>query len=239
MIKHIYDELAKRWYRGGSIFIYSDTHFNDAEVSTIRKNYIGDLEQVKRINSKVGKNDTIIFLGDIGDIEFIKKIRGYKVLVMGNHDKGASNYKRVIKKEIKYDFDFDYDIYTNGKKVQSEGWVVIDSSEGGLTFERVAEDNHLFDEVYEGPIMISDKVILSHEPISLPSFMFNIHGHDHSGSTKQINHLNVCAELIDYTPVCLKSIFEGGYLKNVTSIHRQTIDKQIKNKKERKIKNEN
>ena len=98
MIKHIYDELAKRWYRGGSIFIYSDTHFNDAEVSTIRKNYIGDLEQVKRINSKVGKNDTIIFLGDIGDIEFIKKIRGYKVLVMGNHDKGASNYKRVIKK---------------------------------------------------------------------------------------------------------------------------------------------
>ena len=60
----------------------------------LRKNYIGDEEQIKRINSKIGKYDTLVILGDVGDIEWVRKIRGYKVLVMGNHDAGATNYKR-------------------------------------------------------------------------------------------------------------------------------------------------
>lgn len=93
MYKHLYDNF-KHWYHGGSVYFYSDPHFADEEMKYLRKNYIGDDEQVKAINKKIGKNDTIIFLGDIGDTEFIKKIRGYKVLIMGNHDKGATCYKR-------------------------------------------------------------------------------------------------------------------------------------------------
>lgn len=89
MIKSLYDEFAKRWYRGGSIWFYSDPHFNDPESEEFRTQkgvYLSDEEQVKRINSKLGKKDTIIFLGDICDTEFIKKIKGYKVLVLGNHE---------------------------------------------------------------------------------------------------------------------------------------------------------
>ena len=93
MYKHLYDSFS-HWYRGGSIYFYSDPHFNDDEMKYLRKNYIGDDEQVKAINRKIGKKDTIVFLGDIGCIDFIRKIRGYKVLIMGNHDSGASNYKR-------------------------------------------------------------------------------------------------------------------------------------------------
>lgn len=201
MYKGLYD-IFKHWYKGGRIFLYSDPHFADEEMKRLRKNYISDEEQIKRINKLVGKNDTIIFLGDIGDVECVKKIRGYKVLIMGNHDKGASNYKRVV------------------------------------TVSNVPEwsyaDNRLFDEVYEGILTISDKIILSHEPIeNLPEFLFNIHGHDHSGSFLGKNYLNVCAENIDYTPVALNDILFSGKLKDIESIHRATIDKAIDRKAKR------
>lgn len=190
MIKHLYNNFA-HWYHGGTIYFYSDPHFNDDEMKYIRKNYIGDDEQVRAINKKVGKNDTIIFLGDIGDVDFIRKIRGYKVLIMGNHDGGASNYIR--------------------------------------TPDENSMDNHLFDEVYEGPLCISEKIILSHEPMYIP-FMLNIHGHDHSNWTFQdSNHWNMCAENIGYTPVSIKEIIKSGRLKNIDSIHRVTIDKATKN----------
>lgn len=191
MYKHLY-ECFKHWYRGGTIFIYSDPHFADEEMSNLRKNYIGDEEQVKRINSVVHKNDTLIVLGDVGNTSFVSRLNGYKVLIMGNHDKGSTTYKR--------------------------GMVVVDS-------EVKETDNHLFDEVYEGPLMISDKILLSHEPVKF-DYALNIHGHDHSGGyEKDDMHLNVCAELINYTPIMLKSIIETGKLKLVPNIHREIIDK--------------
>lgn len=175
MIKTLYQPFQK-WTEKGSLWIYSDPHFSDPEMVHLRKNYIGDDEQVARINSKVGKHDTIIFLGDIGNEEMARKIRGYKVLIMGNHDKGASNYTDI------------------------------------------------FDEVYSGPLFIAEKLILSHEPINLP-FAFNIHGHDHSCWFSTENHLNVCAEHIDYYPVNVNRLLKKGLLSGVDSIHRITIDK--------------
>ena len=177
MIKGLYNAFAERWYHGGSVWFYSDPHFGDEEMKYLRKNYISDDEQVKRINSKLGKNDTIIFLGDIGDTSFIKKIKGYKVLVMGNHDAGRSNYEPF------------------------------------------------FNEIYEGILIIGPKIVLSHEPIDM-RFCFNIHGHDHSGLYKSANHLNVCAELIDYTPINLTKLIKEGRFKDIEDIHRVTIDKQ-------------
>lgn len=201
MYKHLYDKF-KDWHHGGSIWLYSDPHFSDEEMKYIRKNYIGDEEQVKRINSKVGKNDTLIILGDIGSIEPIRQLHGYKVLIMGNHDLGASNYKRV-KQEI---------TINDGNSLIDEGKKV--------TFY----DNYLFDEVYEGPLFISNRILLSHEPIDLP-FAFNIHGHDHSSiHQKDRMHCNVCAECIDYTPINLKWIVECGIMKDIPSLHRMTID---------------
>lgn len=266
MTKNLYDTLAERWCRNGTIWIYSDPHFNDDEMKNLRKDYIGDDQQVKRINSKVGKNDTIIFLGDIGDLSFIKKIRGYKVLIMGNHEKGASNYKRVERFE-----KIDVSNYLDGKTPNE---LCIELSDEGQEqyyedarkkaereyktkpdFIKVSNginydfhspfmswyayfDNHLFDEVYEGPLMINDRLILSHEPIEgLPKYMFNIHGHDHSNWYKSDNSLNVCAEHIDYTPVNLSGLLKKGLLKDVLSIHRVTINGANKRKQKRNIKN--
>ena len=214
MYKHLYDEIAKRWYRGrgNSIWIISDPHFSDEGMKYLRKDYIGDAEQVKKINSRVSRDDTLVILGDIGNVDFVKELHGYKVLIMGNHDKGASNYKR----EKHY--------YSN------LGELFVDDLSGIERSEIRVEDNHLFDEVYEGPLMINDRVILSHEPIPVPDYMFNIHGHDHSNWYKDENSLNVCAEHINYIPVNLGSLIKEGLLKNVTDIHRETIDKAIKRK---------
>lgn len=201
MYKHLYDNFAHWFHDGkGQVYFYSDPHFADEEMKYIRKDYISDEEQVKRINSKIGKYDTLVILGDVGDAEWVKKLRGYKVLIMGNHDAGASNYK-------------------------------CSSYDSGII-----HDNHLFDEVYEGALIISEKIILSHEPVDFP-YALNIHGHDHSGwSGKDDMHWNVCAEHIDYTPICLKQIIESGKLKKIQTIHRETIDEATEKKKKRKNK---
>ena len=176
MRKHLYPIFAEKWYKGGALYFYSDPHFGDPEMPFIRRNYISDEEQITRIKSVVHKNDTLVVLGDVGDPTLFKGVKGYKILICGNHDRGASYYA-------------DY-----------------------------------FDEVYTGPLMISDRILLSHEPIKLP-FVFNIHGHDHSGyEDHAAHHLNVCAEHIFYTPVSLKTIIESGMLKDVPDIHRITID---------------
>lgn len=199
-------EKFNNWYRGGRIFIYSDPHFADDEMKYIRKNYISDQEQIDRINKLVHKNDTIVILGDVGDVSCVAKLKaGYKVLIMGNHDAGTSNYKRIQSKFM--DCTFEYGVR-----------------------EIVMDDNHLFDEVYEGPLFISEKILLSHEPIDLP-FALNIHGHDHSnwfvGKNK---HFNACAEWIDYTPVALDDIVKEMPLSGIDSIHRMTIDGAIRRK---------
>jgi calcineurin-like phosphoesterase family protein len=234
MINTLYSPFRK-WTETGTLWIYSDPHFSDPEMVHLRKNYVGDEEQIARINSKVGKKDTIIFLGDIGNEEMIRKIRGYKVLIMGNHDKGASKYQRRVT-EIKYDKDLFSkdqvceiinDSFPGGKVTISEGREV---NKAPFEFWRVKTDNCLFDEVYEGPLFISDKLLLSHEPIDL-LFAFNIHGHDHSKWHEDDGrHLNVCAEHIDYYPVNVGRLLKNGLLSKVESIHRMTIDRAVEKK---------
>lgn len=226
MIKTLYSPFRK-WTEKGALWVYSDPHFSDPDMVELRKNYIGDDEQIARINSKVGKHDTIIFLGDIGNEEMIRKIRGYKVLIMGNHDKGASRYQRHVNRGLYYK-----DILTKQQaqdymSKRYPGWKIdmrqeYDVSRAPFDFWVGYADNCLFDEVYEGPLFISEKLVLSHEPVNMP-FAFNIHGHEHRYISRD-NSLNVCAEHIGYYPVNLTKEIKKGLLSGVESIHRITID---------------
>lgn len=107
-------EYLKRF---NNIYLYADPHFSDVDTFEYRKDYIGDEEQLKRINSKVGKKDAIIILGDLGNLDCVKKIRGYKILVMGNHEKGKSNYLKNDS-DKKYLFDEVYEgVVTLNEKI--------------------------------------------------------------------------------------------------------------------------
>ena len=233
MYKNLYNIFSDRWIHNGKVFIYSDPHFSDVESYTFREllnddTTVEELDemQIKNINSLVGSDDTIIFLGDIGNIECIKKIKGYKVLILGNHDKGASYYKReVVEKFNNEDMSF-------GDRLKMQDALFSHDFESiNNVMKRYTKqiDNNLFDEVYEGPLMISNKVILSHEPIEVEEYMFNIHGHRHdlvADYDENHLHLNVCAEAINYIPVCLQDLIKNGLIKHIKDIHRYTIDKR-------------
>lgn len=248
MKNYLYD-IFKHY--GTNVYVYSDTHFSDVESYELRgllnvpddlvfakeqgdsrpydlyveeRIKVLDEMQIKNINSVTGKASTLIILGDVGNIECVKRLKArYKILIIGNHDKGITNYTR------------EYETY-HLEKVILKNYICYGPGqfEDSYEYKKVIDrfDNHLFDEVYEGPLMINDKCILSHEPIfpTLP-FVYNVHGHVHNAEYKgDEHHLNCCAEAIDYKPINLLKLFKTGKLKHIDSIHRMTIDNAVARK---------
>lgn len=179
MLKTLYEKF--QYYSDkGNVRIIGDTHFGDEDMQ-IYLGYPQPWKLVKRINKGTKKGDTLIILGDIGDPEYVNRLKANrKVLIMGNHDAGISVYREY------------------------------------------------FDEIYQGPLMIAEKILLSHEPV-YTDWCLNIHGHCHGGKPSADEcHINVAADVVDYCPVNLKDIINSGALKKIDSLHRQAIDAQIK-----------
>lgn len=240
MIKGLYN-IFNHWHTEGTVWLISDTHFNDEElyVGTNRVERMDTEEYIKLINSKVGKKDTLIHLGDVGDLEVIRKLKGYKVLIMGNHDSGKSNYMRQLITN-----DYLADIYDRqsvlvdmknkypNHKITISGYVKIGAPSYNV-YTGLA-DNGLFDEVYSGPLMIGEKLILSHEPVNVP-WAFNIHGHVHSPNYKNDDHhLNICPENSGiFEPINLNRLMKDGVASKVETIHRDTIDRATRRKEKK------
>ena len=234
MISGLYTIFQENWANNGAIWLYSDPHFGDTEEESGLTHKPTDAEQVQRINSKVGRKDTIIFLGDIGDPSWLKGIRGYKVLITGNHDTGISNYQR---NRFQRSFDADEwqkdEVYLKMKQEYPDYCVTVEKF---YDFRRpytkwvATMDNQLCDEVYSGPLTIGPKLILSHEPIEVDG-MFNIHGHVHSLVLSTDRDLNVCSMNTNYIPVNLNQLMKHGLTSKVDSIHRITIDNATARKK--------
>ena len=225
--------IFNHWHEEGTVYIISDTHFGD-EVIAGEPNRPSDEELFQRIYSKVGKNDTIIHLGDVGDTSYIARLRAKrKILIMGNHDAGRSNYERFKKIEI-----FDADKYTRNEaltEIQHSYPNCRYSMDMVYSFHAPFEawqgiiDNCLFDEVYEGPVMIGKKLILSHEPVNV-NWAYNIHGHEHDVNWEDDDHhMCVCAEKIGYKPINLNQwLKQSGCLGKIKDIHQLIIEDRNK-----------
>lgn len=228
MIDSLYKPFQK-WSEKGTIWVFSDPHFDDEDLIHAYDNRPSADELVRRINSKVGKCDTLICLGDVGALSYVPLLRGYKVLVMGNHDAGRTLYERQRHYE-----KFDMDRYTKTEALSEMNCYYPDwalNVKRGHDFIspfeywEVCADNRLFDEVYEGPLMISPKLLLSHEPINCAGWAYNVHGHIHARTHKNDEcHYNVCADCHNYLPLNLNQFLKSGALSKISSIHRQTID---------------
>ena len=230
----LYD-CFQHWGEKNAVWIISDTHFGDKDIQKAFPNRPSDEELIKNINQKVGKNGTLLLLGDVGDIECARQLKGYKVLLLGNHDSGRSNYERKFVQKV-----YDKDNYTRDEAIadmQKEypNWYCWVTEEYSFhsPFERwiIHADNCLFDEVYEGALIVGEKLLLSHEPVDIP-WAFNIHGHDHAG-TKRKGHLNICADAIGYTPINFNQFLKSGASSKIQTTHRETIDKATERKKKR------
>lgn len=228
MIESLYKPFQK-WSEKGTIWVFSDPHFEDEDLVHAYDDRPSADELVRRINSKVGKCDTLICLGDVGALSYVPFLRGYKVLVTGNHDAGRTIYER--QRDWK---KFDKDKYTKAEALDemkhrypNREYSITRGNEFNSLFDywEVCADNRLFDEVYEGPVMISPKLVLSHEPINCGTWALNIHGHIHARTHKNgCYHYNVCADCHDYLPLNLNQFLKSGAFSYVVPIHRQTID---------------
>jgi calcineurin-like phosphoesterase family protein len=225
----VYKIFNDRW-AGQTVWCVSDTHFGDEDLRAGMPNRPSDEELVRRINAKVGRKDTLIVLGDVGDIEFAKKLRGYKVLICGNHDLGATRYKRHRDTVVLSVYDFTQEEAMEEMQRRYPGYQIKFECMGkaGWVF---SIDNKLFDEVYEGALIVGEKLLLSHEPIEVP-WACNFHGHDHKGA-KRKGCYNFCADVISYEPVNLNQFLKSGIYKDVESVHRITINSATKRARKR------
>lgn len=231
-------KIFDHWHQQGTVHIISDTHFDDEELRAGFPDRPTDEDIVKSINAKVGRKDTLIILGDVGSVDLLRQLRGYKVLIMGNHDKGVSNYQRqVITRKFPRELFQKHEALDEMKRVYPDCRYIISDKydfENDNYVWTVKADNGLFDEVYEGPLMISEKLILSHEPVDVP-WAFNLHGHIHDPKHKNDKrHFNVCADVIGYIPINFNQFVKSGFLSKVETIHRSTIDKATAKSKKRK-----
>lgn len=184
----VYDIFQEKWKDYQTFFLISDTHFKEKDLEEAYPERPTAEKFVRLINSKVGRKDIICCLGDCGDLECWKKIRGYKILIAGNHDEGLTKYRDV------------------------------------------------FQEIYQGPVMLGEKLIFSHEPIVGIDWAYNVHGHNHNGPiSTDAYHLNInCDANKCYLPINFNVMLRKGLIAQVKSLHRKTIDTASVRKRKRK-----
>lgn len=223
-------------------WIISDPHFGDKELENGIPGRPSAEELVKAINQKCGKTSALVCLGDVGDLSYVKQLRArVKILICGNHDKGADAHKRKTVSRIYDSYIFSKEQAMAAAKTEYPDYDIVDVIEehqfhSPFTYWRIEMDNRLFDYVFEGPLMLGEKLILSHEPIPGITWAKNIHGHVHQGPVVSDDyHYNVCLDVQNWQPVHLASYLKGG-LSDIKSLHRNTIDTATVRSRKRKRK---
>ena len=83
------------------VYMISDHHFGHKQMIDFESRPFNDVEEmtatmIERWNEVVGKEDKVFHLGDFSFLnlertrEIVGRLNGYKVLILGNHDRGRS-----------------------------------------------------------------------------------------------------------------------------------------------------
>lgn len=222
MINSLYPQF-QRWSERGSIWIISDPHFDDPDCKYMNPDWPSPEEYIKQIKPNIGKHDTLICLGDVGNPKYFDNFDCYKVLITGNHDLGVSNY---LKTEEFIDF-----VYRDEADYLIEKFPNYYIKDFHGLKASVYSKIGFFDEVYNGPLFIADRILLSHEPImGLEKMCVNIHGHVHLRERyfNLWNHVNLAADVVEWNAFNLGKAIKDGLLSQVKNYHKLTIEK-IKN----------
>ena len=67
-------KIFEHWSQTGTVWIISDTHFGDKELAAACPTRPSDEEFFNMIYSKIGKTDLLIHLGDVGNVEYVKRL---------------------------------------------------------------------------------------------------------------------------------------------------------------------
>lgn len=96
--------------------------------------------------------------------------------------------------------------------------------------DKLSEVGQYFDEVFRGPVIIGEKLLLSHEPVFGFNWCLNIHGHVHDNVRSDRYHFQVVSNRIGYTPINLKALLKAGALSHIRSLHDQKVAERISRK---------
>jgi len=195
-------------------FLISDHHFHHKNINKFEPIRLKVAKKLKYINTEkmmidkwnsvVGKNDTVLYLGDFAFAYidgYLKKLNGNKIFIYGNHDKNnLFNYAKVI------------------KGVLVEGEETIQDRELSLFSGLIKTINGKKIMFYHYPLEYEDKYDKQKERIvkriNKGKEIYNnfncdllIHGHVHSNEQKDIkNHFNVSCESLNFVPIQIKEL---------------------------------
>ena len=161
-------------------YFTSDAHFGHYDRQTHRGIITFERTQFKTIQEhdkflidlwqswakKLGPNDEFWFLGDFGDLSFLKLFdyflaNGTKTyFVLGNHDAAAD----------------------------------------------IPEIECFVNKVYQYPVYLSNKLVVSHEPVGTWDSVINVHGHLHSSIIDKPNYINASIHVANYKLITEKHI---------------------------------
>ncbi len=88
--------------------------------------------------------------------------------------------------------------------------------------EKMEAYRKVFDEVYSGPLLISEHLMLSHEPVYRLPWLFALHGHLHSKNPSPRegeNHVNLAANVWGYHPAKLSEFLDRMVEMDFPSVH--------------------
>lgn len=110
----------------GNIFFISDTHFGHHNIINFKRKDesklrpftdVDEMNQamIKAWNDKIREHDKVYHLGDLAlqvkNLDFMKQLKGHKILIKGNHDKldlsqYAKHFKDIRGVDFRYDLGF-------------------------------------------------------------------------------------------------------------------------------------
>ncbi len=87
-------------------FFTSDTHLNQQRTLQLSKRPFATLQEmnntiVQNWNKIVKQNDTVIHLGDFGDLSFLDKLNGKIILLLGNYERDDKQFSKIIQPYVK------------------------------------------------------------------------------------------------------------------------------------------
>lgn len=217
-------ELGRMPVINEDTLIISDTHFGHNKIldfepcrlTQLKVDGFNDNEHdewlINKWNSVVGKDDTVLHLGDLafkGITNYLPRLNGNIILVLGNHDRKPQvdayssitvldgcyiNLNEVLTKVVTssdklYNLFSGLVIEVNDKRILFSHYPVFNS-------DKINEYDH------KNP-NISPRISLLENIFSSNNCDLNIHGHIHSGNNAFKNSKNVSLENINFKPIRL------------------------------------
>lgn len=138
-------------------------------------------------------------------------------------DKGIIKHERTLFENIEEHDQFIINAINKVVKPTDELWILGDIGQpdklrlmngrkylilGNHDKRPMKEYLGYFAAVYNTPIYLTQRVVLSHYPIPVEEGILNVHGHLHGSKLDLMNYLNISLHMIDYKPIPERQLHE-------------------------------